>query len=379
MKTKEREGAKKGGYLVTFKELIRPSNKVGLKETKTGSKRLMFRLQPVDTKGVPIKGAAPIPYSFEWDLDGAYAKSALGAIGVQASRVKQAMKKADGALERVLIWLEKEAKTKAQPITTYVREDGGFATGLKPPANEEGYYAQFVGVASRGEDKQTLHWYYSKPKPGKKPGTTWGEGNFFKADFRVLSGPYKDAQIRIELPYAIVKDEDDEWMVDADSGDGAKFKRLLTLHKISTDNMDPDRDFQDVENGLPELNAKLLKRADSTPLIIILKEGGWLKDIKGMPAGTVIEGMPTTGVEVGSANGDEYKADSEKLAKLFSMIDRRVRKSEKKSAWLDNGKLSTSGREWLAEAHLPHKFEVLTDKQVDVYIARLKEKFPIEA
>lgn len=380
MKTREREGAKRGGYVAVFDELIRPGNKVGTRTSKTGVERLMFRLKPIDASEKPIKGA-PIPYSVVWDLDDDRAASVFGALGVTVGRVKKALKQF-GSIEKTLIWFEKEARAKAMPVGVYVREDAGFGSGIKPTAKHSPYYARFLQVGTRDQETKLPKWYVKEPRtyPGKKPGTTFTtfSGNMFNADFVVLAGPQKGARIRKEYFYAVVKDEEDEWMVDADSREGSEFKKLLTLHKINTDGIDPDRDFKDAENGIPELEKRLLKRADSTILQITVNEKGWATEVKAPPAGTMIEGMaatPVKAIDVGESG--TYEAKPESISKLFGMIDRRVKKHFGKTAWTEEGKLSRAGTDWLTENNLPVTFETLSDQQVDRYMVRIKTKYPM--
>lgn len=364
MKTKA--GTEAGWYVGQFKELIRPGNKVGLSKTKAGVNRLMFRID--------AKGKATIPYSVVWDFADERFESALGAIGVSLNVLKKAYIKSGKSINKTLIWLEGTAKKKAAQVTVGVMEDGGFGSSLRPwTKEEEDHYAVVTGFDHDYESKKAT--WKEKPdksgvsrkngKPYKIPG-----GKFFNVRFKIASGPFKGAVLKKDIWYAVVKDEDDEWMVDAETR-GAEFKRLMTIHKVNTDSIEPDRDFEDPENGLPELEKKLLKRP---ALVVITIHEGWVRGFKAAPKGTSIEGMPNEPINVATNN---YTANEALVAKLFSMVDRRVKKKTGKPAWRDAGQLSLSGKEWLKENGLPVRFESLSDDQVKKVIAILKSDHPI--
>lgn len=380
MKTKEREGAKKGGYRAVFAELIRPGNKIGTRTSKNGVERLMFRLQPVDDKEKLIKGPS-IPYSVVWDTEDSRAAAVFGALGIPIGRVRKAMKQF-GSVEKTLIWLEKEAKAKAMPVGVYVREDAGFGSGIKPTAKNSPYPVRFAGIVTRDQETKLPKHYYKAPKTfpsksGKGSFTTFS-GNMFNVDFEVLAGPQKNARIRKEYFYAIVKDEEDEWIVDADSREGADFKKLLTFHKINTDTIDPDRDFKDPENGTPELEKRMLKRAETTVMLLTINDKGWPTELKTLPPGMTIEGVETVPAKALDIGGDNtYRADPELVTKLFAMIDRRVKKHAGRTAWTEEGKLSKDGKSWLTEKGLPTSFEALSNVRVEKYIEKLKTDFPM--
>lgn len=370
MKTRQSNTAKAGGHVGVFKDLIRPDNKVGLRKTKAGDSRMMFRIQVGKGKDDVV------PCSVVWDFDDPKFQAVAGALAVPADTVKKAYLKTGKSVTKTLIWFEGMAKKKASKVSVYVREDGGFGSGLKPVIKEsEDMYAVVAGF-KHDRDTNKATWVIKEEVSGiskrtKKPYTIPG-GKKFSVYFKVVSGPNRGSSFtKSDVLYAIVKDEDDEWIVDAD-GRGREFKSLMTLHKIDTDSIDPDRDFSDPENGLPELEKKVLKRP--SPLIITVNQGGWVTIFKAAPKGTVIEGVPNEPVDTSSK---EYEADNGLVAKMFSMIDRRVKKDSGKSAWLDAGRLSLSGKSWLKGNKLPTKFESLTDGQVRKIILMMKRDHPV--
>ena len=369
MKTRGREGAKAGGYLGKFKELIRPKNKVDLLEGKDGKKRVMFRIKATPT-GKGTDGAKPvdIPLSTQWDLDAPGFRALFGAIGVPADKIKKVLERT-GSITKTLIWIEKEAIEAAHEVTCYVGEDGGFGSKLAP-ANGE-FEVQYAGISSKAEDG-TLHWYERDEKSGDRADGKgkWKieAGKAFRVGWEVVSGVHRGARYSDEYYYTILKDDEDEWEFEYDSREGQKLKQLMTLHKIDMTSIDPDRDFKDAENGLPELDKKLMKKRRTLKLKV---GGGWPKGLK------KADGTDDDEKEPVETKAKEYRADEEKIGKLFAMIDRRVKLKTGKSAWDSDGELSKSGRKWLEEHELVTNFPKLIDEQVDKYIKRLKDKFPV--
>jgi len=356
-------GVPAGGYVGVFKELIRPGNKLGLKESRDGKERLMFRIAG---KRNNEGKALDVPLSFVWDLKDDRAIATLGALGVSATRVEKILDKT-GSVTKTLVWLEKQASDLEMPVTCFVVEDGGFGAGLHP--YEGTFKAVCNGVVSWDDDGK-IHWYDKKERPytdkkGKE--RKWPGGPHFKVGWTVISGPNKGARFKHEFIYPIVKDDEDEWVVDIDVWGGAAFKKLMTMHKIDTDSLDPDRDFKDPENGLPEIHKRLIKHKRVVKLTVA---GGWVKEFK-EEKGEEIEET----VEV--AEEKDFKASDKLVSALFSMIDKRVKKATRKSAWNGDGELSEEGSEWLLKRKLPRNFQRMDNGNVKTFIRILKDKYPV--
>jgi len=364
MKTKERSSVKSGGYTVKFASLYRPQNTVGLKETKNGNKVAMFFLE--------AESGDKISYLMPWNLDEQKTRSVLGSLGVRADKLKSL-----STVEEQLIAFEKTAKQKALAVSVYVREDGGLGSGLRPI--EGNFILKFLRIASRADEgKGAACWEYipSQTRKTKKGGTFETDPeNVFKVDFVVAAGEQTGAIFTSNYRYSIVKDEKDDWVVDAESSRGSQFKQLMALHKVDTDSLDPDSDFEDPNNGLPELEKLMLKRGGPLQADVVKS---WITKLSKVPDGVSLEALVTDTVRVEDENGSEYAASTELVTRLFAALDRRVKKFEGKSAWNENGELSDVGEEWMKKNKLPSNFTELTDKQVETYIAKLKEKFPVK-
>ena len=365
MKVKERAGAKKGSYVAVFKELIRPGNKVGLSVPKKGKDslpRMMFRLTDVETQ------TEEIPCSTVWDPTDWRFRHTMGTLGVPVDKVLQLI--ADGTSEeKILLLVERLATKAACELSAYVREDGGWGS-IRP--NTGVFIAKFARISTRNDEGLPIYTYIaSQTKKTRKGGTFDSDPiNRFGAQFEVIAGDRQGACVNENFHYAIVKDEDDEWTVDAETRDGSKFNNLLVLHRVPVAKIDPDRNFADPENGLAEIEKMLLKR--STPLMIEVKDS-WIIDMKAAPEGMTV--LSSTG------NVDDSEYASTLIGKLFAKIDKLVRAEAGKSAWLKEGDLSPTGKAWvkehvvplMTELDLPKSFKKLDDTQVRTLSKALSE------
>ncbi len=356
MKVKERAGAKKGSYVTVFKELIRPGNKVGLSIPKGEDKlpRMMFRLEDIETKAIEIA------CSTAWDPTDFRFKNTMGCLGVPLGKITQLIEEGTSE-EKVLLLIERLATKAACELSTYVREDGGWGS-IKP--NTGVFVAKFARISSRNDEDLPIYTYIAPQTKSSKKGGTYDTLpiNRFAVQFEVIAGDRTGALITENFHYAIVKDEDnDEWTIDAESRDGNKFNNLLILHKIPVHKINPDKNFADPDNGLPELEKMMRKRDIS--LLIEVKDG-WVADLKAVPEGMTV--LSSTG----SVDDSEYK--SALIGKLFAKIDKLVRTDVGKSAWLREGDLSPEGKDWVKDNVLPlmnnlgipRSFKKLNDDQV---------------
>lgn len=360
MKVKERQGVKAGSYVGRFSSLVKPGNKVGLKKSSNGKNKLMFRIKSKDVE---------IPYSITWDDPAERVKPVFGALGVNYESIKDT-EKSEG-LEEALLKFERKAKEKAFDVSVYVREDNGWGSGLKP-YGVNSYTVRFKRVTTRDENNNA-RWVEVPSVERRNPRTNgvyktepW---NKFTVALEIVAGERKGAVLTYNLEYPITKDEDDEWVLDAESGRGQEFKNFLLLHRIAVDSLNPDRDFEDPKNGLPEIEAKLLKR--ETFLTAAVNAEGWIDKLDRLPEGVVVK-------DVEADEGTAY--ESTKIPKLFSLIDKKVRLEHGKSAWSENGKMTKTGLEWFKENALPYlkkkgirpDFKTMDDDQVDGLISYLK-------
>jgi len=354
MKTKEKHF---GAIEATFKELVRKGNKLGL-IGKDGD-RLMFRMTG---EGVEQE----IPYSVVWKFKDVKFKAVCGALGVPIEKIKRVYD--ESGIEVALEKFEKIAKAKQCKTAVYMFND--FGSGMRPWEGEfDVVFSRFVN-----RDKNT-----GKPVWENKHETRKGrEGkdyeydkNEFKIEYRVVGGDNENATFTRTEHYCIVKDEEDEWMFDG-AGQGAGFKTLLDLHSISTEKMEPDSDFEDPENGLPEIEQMLQKRNAKSLIVmrVTVSDGRIMKLEKS-------SGVPVTGKV---DEGEEYAAQN--IAKLFARIDELCRDATKKSAWDSTGKLSENGKMWakdnllplMKKKDMPKSFKQLNDKQVAFLLKKLGDE-----
>jgi hypothetical protein len=377
MRVTERKGAKKGAYNARYTKLIRPGNKVGLKETSAG-KRLMFTL--VDDRGLEV------PASLPWEPKNERAVSVMAALGVSAERVfkRERVK----GLEAAILLFDKLAKEANVEVNAYVAEDGGFASGLRPLEGK--FLLQFAGVVptyeGEGEKRVAkLKWKYipGQPAGGNRKWASDPE-NRFSAGFVVVAGKHKGLFLSKMYHYAIVKDEDDEWVLDGESKRGAQFKQLLTWHKVPHSKLDPDKHFKDPSNGLPELD-KMMKKHP------VLLQGtvskGWLNEIELPADGLVPDGLaaPMKAVNIGE-DEDEKPSTSKVIGKLMGMIERRVRADTDKGAWLPDGRIGKTGRLWVEEnlgamlkkRGIDLRLAEIDDEEAEWLIGYLKRKLPVK-
>ena len=371
MKVKERKIAKKGGYKATFMELIRPNNKVGTKIGKDNKKRILFRL--VDDKDNQI------PCGCVYDFKDLRTVSTLVAIGVPVDKMKELAEESE---TKALLFMEKVAKKKGLTVNVWVREDGSFGSGIRPMEGK--FPVKFSGVLSRDKETKKPVWTFRPGKQGvnRKTGGTYMNPDINAVDFGwvVKSGSYKGLLFRTTEHYPIIKDEEDEWMIDADTGPGRRFKMILVEHKIDPSTLNPDKHFDDPENGLPELEKMMLKRADKANLEIDAPAGKPPKVIQRESLGDADSSGES--VDLGE---EEFAADPELISSFFAMIDKRVKSETDKPAWASDGELSKSGRIWVKKnlrpimdkKDMPDTFEELDDDQVKLLKKLIKVKFPI--
>jgi len=365
MKTKEREKAKPGSYQAVFDGFIRKGGALGLSVSKKpGSpKRVLFRVKSED--GVQI------PCSFPWVSSHPAAESTLGAIGVPLAAILKYMANEKKA-PAVLAAIEKKALQKKYDLSVWVRPEGtGWGSAIKP--YEGTFVVEFAGVQTRDPDsKKPIHTRKTGKRQSKQGGTYDFDEDTFRVSLRVLSGPRKGASLGHRLEYAIKQDDDGEWYVDAESGRGAEFKSFLTAHRIATSKLDPDRDFKDPKNGLPEIEKLLLAR--KTPLQAVV-EKGWVNSLGRLPEGTA---------EVSTASAEdfdqpEYKANN--ISELFEAIDSVSRKKFGKTAWHENGELTAAGKRvkqslldpLMEKISVPTEFEELSQIQVKSVLKALQK------
>lgn len=361
MKVLKRSGAKSGEYHALYHQLIKPGNKVGLASTK-GGKRLMFQLMSVDGgENKPSEIAA----SILWKAGDERTTSTLGALGVSADHLfKVAKIKGD---EAAIIWFDKQAKEAAEygiQVNAYVREDGGFASGLRPIDGK--FEVEFLRVKTRKDAdpekgrQGTAYWEYVPSKKVTRGSKTWDSDpmNRFWVQWLVVSGKRKGAIIEKMYHYAIVKDEEDDWVLDGESGRGAEFSDLLVLHNIDPDKLDPDHHFAEVSNGLPEIEKILIKRR--RPLGLEVKDG-WANKLTPPKGSAAID--TSAGVNVGSDEDDLR-------ARMVAMIEKRVRAEYDKPAWLSSGAISKSGLAWV-KAKLP---KTLARLEVDPHLVKVSQE-----
>jgi len=333
MKVREREGAKAGGYDVIFKELIRKQNKVGLSAPKDGKPgRAMFRLTTSDEK-------VTVPYSFPWDPEHPYFGGTLGALGVNPAKLGDLSQ-----VEQALIKFEKIAKAKALPCNVYVREDGGFGASLKPLEGK--FIVEFTRIASRDQETDApIHKRYTKDRFYKKSGTTEHiDEEQYQVEMRIITGSRKGALLRKTLTYNIVKNDADEWEIDGEStARHAEASRWMTLHKTPKEKIDPDKHFEDSENGLPELEVLWLKH--KRPLEVTVS-GGFANAVKEPPDISTDDESEDV--------GDQFAADPELVGTLYDKIDKKVKAAYGHSAWLgDSDRFSKYGQAWMKKYVLP--------------------------
>lgn len=334
MKVKERQGVKAGSYVGKFQGLVKPGNKVGLKKTSSGKSKLMFRIK--------AKNGADIPYSITWGDEDYKIKPVFGALGVSYDSIKET-EKSEG-LEEALLKFERKAKEKDLEVSVYVRDDNGWGSGIKP-FGVNSYTVRFKRITTRDESGKA-RWVEvpSQDRRNPKTGGTYKTDpwNKFTVALEIVAGERKGAVLTYNLAYPIAKDEDDEWILDAETGRGQEFKNFLLLHRVAVDSLNPDRDFEDPTNGLPELEKRLLKR--ETFLTVSTNADGWIDKIDRLPEGVVIQDKEVD-------EGTDYA--STLIPKLFSLIDKKVRQLHGKSAWSENGKMTKVGFEWFKEEAVP--------------------------
>ncbi len=373
MKVKEGNRTPKGEYIGVYGGLIKTGNVIGLKKGKDDKRRLMFRIKsdPDPETGKRVQ----IPLSFVWDFDDQRTIAALGCLGVDAARLKLISEKSGE--EKAITWFDQQAEEKGFRMTVYVMEDGGF--GGTPRPVEGNFKWRFLRWSSRDRETGKPIYEWVGPKKGTdRDGKTYTRPGYNKlwAEFVVADGPRKGAVQRRMLHYAIVEGEDGEWELDGEQGMGAEFLNLLTSHDIPIKSIEPDKHFKNPKNGLPELEKMLLKKAPKTTLSGEVKKG-WLGRLSLAKAGEQVE--DDTPVDVGGDDG----ADAELVAKVSAMLDKRVRKAMGKSAWGQDGKLSSSGSEWVNEnlGELVKKgikvSKLADDGQAKLVMRTLKEKFPL--
>ena|SRR3990167_8360144 len=350
MKVRDREGAPKGGYDVVFKELVRPHNKVGLvgsgKEGK--AKRAMIRLATGDDK-------ITIPYSFPWDVKHPYFGSTMGALGVDPSKLGDL-----DNVEQALIKFEKLAQAKALACNVYVFEDGGFASSLKPLEGK--FIAEFNRIGTRDDEGKgaPIHKHYVGDREYRDGGKEHIDEEQYRVELKILTGSRRGALLSKTLTYNIVKDEDDEWEIDAESSvRHAEAKRWMILHKTPLEKLSADKHFEDPENGLPELEALWLKH--KRPLQVTVKNGF---------VGKIEEPAEGAG-EVEDVGGPKMNADLGLIGELYDRIDEKVKKVTGKSAWLgDSVEFSKSGRLWVKK----YLFPIMRRKELPLNFAKLNNE-----
>lgn len=379
MKVLKRSGASAGEYHAVYHQLIKPGNKVGLATTK-GGKRLMFQLISADSDD---KGGKPteIAASVLWDPNDERAVSTLGALGVPADNLfKVARVKGD---DTAIMWFDKQAREAAEygiQVNAYVRENGGFASGLRPIDGK--FEVEFLRIKTRKDgdpERQgsgTPYWEFIPSKKVTRDGKKWDSDpmNRFWAQFIVVSGKRKGAVIDKMMHYPMVRDEEDEWVFDG-TGKGSELYDLLMLNNVDPDKFRPDKHFADPANGLPEIEKLLLKRKHPMGLEV---KGGWANKLtppKG--AGAIDTG---NAVDVGSD-------DDDLRARLVAMVEKRVRAEYDKPAWLSSGAISKSGLAWmkkklpktLAKLDIDPHLTKLTAKQSEALIGVIRTKYPLAA
>ncbi len=376
MKVKEGNRTVAGEYIGTYGGLIKVNNVIGLRKGKDDKKRLMFRIKSDPDQATGKR--AQVPCSFVWEFDDPRTTAALGALGVDAAKLKQISEKS--GVEKAITYFDEQAEEKGFRVTTYVREDGGFGGALRPYEGKE-FRWRFVRWSNRDrETNKPIYEEIPSKKAEGRDGKPYVRAAYKRvwAEFVSVEGPRKGAVQKRMLAYPVVEGEDGEWELDGESSPMAgEFLSLLTAHDIPIKSLDPDKHFKDPKNGLPELEKLMLKKADSVVLEGEVKNG-WLGRVK----------LPKLGDKAKSDDspvdiGEDSAVDPELLSKFNTMLEKRVRKALAKSAWNGEGKLSNAGQEWVDEKLKPltekgikvGKFA--SDKQVKVAIAYLKEKHPL--
>ncbi len=371
MKTRERSGAKAGAYVAVFDALVRSGNKVGLKANDKGE-RVMFRLKS-------IKGGEEIPYSVRWNFTEPALKSIMGLLGVPWEVIKKSAD--EEGIETALLKFEKMAKAKALPVSTYVREDAGWGSAIKPFTEGPAVFTvRFAGIKTFDEEGNPAYKHIEEKRRSKRTGGTYEiNENRFSVWLEILTGERKGGMLDYMMHYAIVQDADGDWVIDAETRRGAEFNNFLLLHKIPVGKLNPDKDFANPANGLPELQQMMLSKA--MPFSVFY-ENGWVGKISKFEGEIVLPDSQPKQVDEGS----EYK--STKIAKLFSAIDQTVRNletnEEGKSAFTPDGKFTPVGKVWVKEyllpfmkkREMPTNFKELDDAQVTLLmkkIAKLQE------
>lgn len=364
MKVRRRAGAPKGNYDVVFSGLMRRDNKVGLKTTQSGKLRLMFRLKPID-KNKEFE----IPYGFVWDRSEPSYSSALGCLGVSASKLARI--EDEQGIEAALLYFEDAAKKKSLTCSVNVKVDNDWGSFLKPAGKNE-YVVRVLRVSTRHSETKIPVWV-SVPESS---GVSRRGGKYKKKAWKkigwslvVTSGERTGALMLLNSAYPFVKDEHDNWEFDAESDPRSEVTyNLLVLHDIPVDRINPDADFDDPENGMPELEKRILKKA--VDFKIITNEQGWIDAIDKLSVPAVSS----------TEDEDEEEYASTRIADLFNAIDKAVRKEDGESAWKRAGVLSKAGKAWAKETLLPYlerkdipaDFHKMTDKQVGKIISAIQ-------
>lgn len=358
IKTKTYKEVPKGNYVVKFLGLIRPGNKVALRTGKDDKVRMQFKFVSTD------KDKHEIPYSVEWKKD--KLRDLCGCLGVPFIKIKTLME--NGETEKALLRFEKYAQEAEIEMSLNVGEVGGWGRYLH--INEGSFIAEFAGFGTDQDGLPKITHIDNPEAKSNRGGTYHQKVDRCTGKFAVMSGKHKGAILRNPFMSYAIRKEDDEWKVVNDTKADAEFVKLCAMHKVPLVRMDPDTDFKDPDNGLPEIEEQAMKH--KVPVWVEVS-GGIARSVKKPPEGMTsadLDNSPTI-VDDGEASGH--------LDVLYRLIEKRVQKETGKDAFTEDGDYTVAGKKWAQTHVVPLQkrygygsLSKCSDVQVDKLVRSLK-------
>lgn len=269
MKVKENKGAPDGNYEGTFSHFIKTS-KGGYIHKTQNSVTVRYIIKTVD--GIELPG------SFPWgDLDDYRTKVVLGSLGVPLRALVPLVKKL--GTNQFFAQLEKKLKREKKIVSCWIPKNStGWIATIKPLGGV--FTCKFVTISSRDENTNLpIHTYKEFDRIGRQGNRYIQKEDSFNVVLEVISGEHEGAAFTLKLDYRIVK-ENGVWVYDKSGGKGKLFDDFFTYHGIDIEKIEPEKDFDDSENGLPELET-MLQSSDS--LLNVEVKNGWIEKISKSP------------------------------------------------------------------------------------------------